>query len=137
MDEHRLVDAGNYPTTIPFQPPEFSSFRYVEENYGEENQAIRRLFSIARSRSACTLMVEHIEPAGIILEENNEIRQYIADYEMKGLHRISFWKSSFAAPNATVCRQGDCIGYAILKRDKAFLRVPSDFTSHLPVILLR
>jgi hypothetical protein len=64
-------------------------------------------------------MVEEIEPAGIISDENDEIGCYVADYRMKGLDRISFWKSSFTAPNESVCRDELCIGYAILKHDTA------------------
>ena len=117
MDEHRLIDS-NKITAIPFDPP-FSSFEHVDRNYGDRNLAIRRLFSLARSHNAHTLMTEEIEPAGIISDENDEIKYYVADHEMKGLKRISFWQSRFTVPDASVCCGENCVGYAILKHDKA------------------
>lgn len=115
MDEHRLVDTDKV-TVKSFDPP-FSSFKHVDSNYGVANHAIRRLFSLARSHDARTLMIEKIEPAGIILDENDEIKSFVPDHEMKGLERISFWRSSFTDPDERVCLEGDCIGYAILKHD--------------------
>ncbi len=115
MDDHRLVQARN-PTLVRFEQP-FSSFTYVDQKYGGANPAIRRLFSIARSHAAQTLMVEEIDPAGIICDENGEIERLYADYQMKGLQRISFWRSSFETIRTGVLREEDCIGYAILKRD--------------------
>ena len=115
MNEHRLVHSKK-TTLLSFQQP-FSSFTFVETRYGRTNLAIRRLFSLARSHDARTLMIEEIEPAGIISDENEEIRHYDTDYEMKGLERISFWQSSFTDLSANVFRGEDCVGYAILKRD--------------------
>ena len=117
MDEHRLVHP-NEVIIKPFDPP-FSSFNYVDENYGSGNAVIRRLFSLARSHSARTFMIENIEPSGIISDENDEIKQYVADYEMRGLHRISFWTST---PEDSVCQEENCVGYAILKHDKSVSR---------------
>lgn len=115
MDEHRLVHSKN-PTLILFEQS-FSSFTYVDTRYGGENAAIRRLFSIARAHHARTLMVEEIEPAGIISDENEEIKHYATDYELKGLERISFWRSTLATLGANIFRDEDCVGYAILKHD--------------------
>jgi hypothetical protein len=64
-------------------------------------------------------MTEEIGPAGIITEENEEIRRYVGDHNMTGLHRISFWQSRFRVPRAKVCRSETCVGYAILKCDEA------------------
>jgi len=117
MDEHRLVDTSKI-TAIPFDPP-FSSFEHVDRIYSDGTPAIRRLFSLARSHDAHTLMIEEIEPAGIISDENDEIKHYVADHEMKGLKRISFWRSRFTVPDESICREEDCVGYAILKHDTA------------------
>ncbi len=117
MDEHRLVDTSKI-TVIPFDPP-FSSFEHVDRIYPDGNPAIRRLFSLARSHDAHTLTIEEIEPAGIISDENDEIKHYVADHEMKGLKRISFWRSRFTVPDASVCCKENCMGYAILKHDTA------------------
>lgn len=120
MDEHRLTEA-NKITVIPLDPP-FSSFRHVELHYSAENDAIRRLFSLARSHDARVLLTEEIDPAGMITEENDEIRHYVADYEMKGLERISFWRSASTVLDNGVYLEEDCIGYAIVKRDTALSR---------------
>jgi len=119
MDAHRLVD----PIRIrvkSFSSP-FSSFRWVDNNYRNypENYAIRRLFSLGRSHLAQTLLIEDIQPSGMIREENEEIKDYVADHSMEGLVRLSFWRTAFKRPNASDCRDENCIGYAILKHDKA------------------
>lgn len=115
MNEHRLVHSKN-PALIPFEQS-FSSFAFVDTRYGKENSATRRLFSIARSHGALTFMIEAIEPAGIISDENDEIKRYATDYEMMGLERISFWRSTLATLGANTYPDKDCVGYAILKHD--------------------
>ena len=87
MSKHRLV-APNSITVLPFCAP-FSSFDYVEQNYGS-HPAIRRLFSLGRSGKANTLLVESIPETGFISEENEDIRSSVKDYTMSNLHRISF-----------------------------------------------
>ena len=69
MSEHRLV-APNSINVQPFSPP-FSSFEYVDQNYGSQ-PAIRRLFSLGRSEGARTLLVESIPETGFISEENED-----------------------------------------------------------------
>lgn len=116
MSNHRLVPPSSI-TVKPFSPP-FSSFEFVEQNYG--NQAsIRRLFSLGRSGGAHTLLVESIPETGFISEENEDIKHSVKDYKMSNLHRISFWKSEFNHPEAGIYTEDDCIGYAILKCDAA------------------
>ncbi len=115
MEEHRLCNPTSV-TVINFDPP-FSSFDYVDKYCGGENPAIRRLFSLARSHHASTLMIETINPAGIISDENDEIMQLANDYKMVELRRVSFWDSKFNAPSQKECKDENCIGYAILKHD--------------------
>ncbi len=112
--EHRLVDGCGFKV-FPFGPP-FSSFEYVDQNYGAGYPAIRRIFSLARSLSAHTLMIEDIDPKGIILDENDEIEGYCPGYHMGELQRISFWRSRFGDSQAARGKKG-CVGYAILKHD--------------------
>lgn len=119
MDEHRRVVAKKVGQCLLVDQP-FSCFKYVDRSYPSGNAAIRRLFSLARSGDAHTLMVEEIEPTGILLVENDEIKDSCDDYKdytMAGLERISFWKSKFTEPSPAVCNNDACIGYAILKRD--------------------
>jgi hypothetical protein len=117
MDEHRLVGSDSI-NVMSFRPP-FSSFEWVDNHYDQDNFAIRRLFSLGRSLSTQTLLVEQISPVGAISEENTEISRYIPDYTMPDLIRVSFWKSKFKVPEVSVCHDQDCNGYAILKHDKA------------------
>ncbi|MHB8084402.1 MAG: hypothetical protein ACYDHZ_01060 [Dehalococcoidia bacterium] len=117
MDEHRLTPAITISSPIRFYYP-FSSFQYVDANYGGgHNPAVRRLFSLARSFNASTLIVEKIEPTGIIADENEEIKRYYSDYHMGGLDRISFWSTNFDNSSTTNFCGETCIGYAILKQD--------------------
>jgi len=112
-DDHRNATPIT-ASCIPFKQP-FSSHEYVERNF-DDTDAIRRLFSLARSEGALTLMVEAICPKGMILDENEEIQLYYRGYRMPELQRISFWKTSFIDDNGA-CEDDDCLGYAILKRD--------------------
>ena len=48
-----------------------------------------------------------------------DIRSSVKDYKMSNLHRISFWEPEFNRPEAHICTETNCIGYAILKCDTA------------------
>jgi hypothetical protein len=90
----------------------FSNFDFVEDKFGDY-PAIRRLFSLSRSYGGRSLIVEDIEPMGVIADENQEISEYFRDYRCEGVKRISFWKSNRFARR----RSADLLGYAILKKD--------------------
>jgi len=115
MDEHRLV-ASKQINSVSFDQP-FSSFDYIDDNHLSGNLAIARLFSLARSEKTRTLIVEKIDAAGIIADENREIKSYFNDYRMADLKRISFWGNDSQGTNAAVSKTAHCIGYAILKHD--------------------
>ena len=77
-----------------------SNFDLVDQLFEDERsikrlQAIRRLFSLARTVDCQTLIVEHLEPSGSILEECEDILGRYADYIMEGLVRLSFWTEKF------------------------------------------
>lgn len=113
MEQHRLVKPQQYKKQ-PFNQP-FSSFDFVDKNYAG-NDAIRRLFSLARAEEAFSLIIEKIIPVGIIDDENKEITSYYSDFQMAALERISFWR--YTTDNeAKEQRTKECIGYAILKHD--------------------
>lgn len=117
MDEHRNVSTDKVNPISLDQP--FSCFKLVDQKYGgDQNPAIRRLFSLARSLKAQTLLTEDIEPRGIILDENEEIKECFSDYELQGLERISFWKSSCEETSSHALCEDNLLGYAILKHDK-------------------
>ena len=116
MDQHRCVKGTLLKINKTKAP--FSCFSVLSNDYNN-NSAIHRLFSLARSFDFQTFTVEDIPATGLILDENNEIFQtYGNDYEMAALQRLSFWKSSFKQRRSigSQCDE-DLIGYAILKKD--------------------
>jgi hypothetical protein len=119
-DAHRLILPDDFKC-VDFSSP-FSSFNYVENSYGNSanNSPIRRIFSLARSLNSKTFIIEKITSAGIIKDENDEIKQYFPDYRMGDLHRISFWTSSFSDLDDVKCNESNLLGYAIFKHDIAF-----------------
>lgn len=98
--------------------PPFSCLNFVDQRFSPESPAIRRLFSLARAAEGRTLIVEAIEPHGIIADENDEIQSLYPGYQMTGLTRISFWKSIITNQEQLRSENNkDFLGYAILKRD--------------------
>jgi len=121
--DHRLIRATQ--VTVASIDPPFSSFAHIDSLYEDNNPAIRRLFSLARAQDAHTLVIEEIQPAGIIIDENDEITQYCNDFQMTGLKRISFWKSVFTVADVAdtnTLQEKECLGYVILKRDQSLVK---------------
>ena len=64
------------------------------------------------------MVVESLQEAGNIADENTEITSLFPDYQMGMVKRISFWKSRFKIPNALKRQTSrDLIGYAVVKND--------------------
>jgi hypothetical protein len=115
MDAHRNVSPRSAQYIDLSQP--FSCFDMVDSMFGG-SPAIHRCFSLARSFSANTLVIEDIPATGIIEDENNEILDLYADYVCMDLKRLSFWQPAFDASKDIVRRtDNELIGYAILKKD--------------------
>ena len=122
LDSHRKV-AAERAEVISLQPP-FSFFDYAEQHFPESGESLRRIFSLARSAGAMTLIVEMITPSGVVAEENQDLVALYPHYVMAGLCRFSFWKKALpvdAAPGAAIklVRSKALAGYAILKNDVA------------------
>ena len=123
MDAHRLADPTSFATHD--LRGSFSCFDFVDEHFRAfPNQrlsgipAARRIFSLARSFDAETLVVEDITPCGLVQDEIDEIAALYPDYAPAGLQRLSFWRKAFRTPRGLdSADDGDLIGYAILKRD--------------------
>ena len=123
MNEHRLAKANSF--FVQSLLPPFSSFDYVDKHFpGLYNEhfsgipAARRLFSLARSFNAKTLVVEDIQPEGIITDEIAEISRLHSGYQPGSLQRLSFWRKAFKTKRGFAAVSGaDLIGYAILKCD--------------------
>lgn len=114
LDDHRKA-AGEEIELFLLEPP-FSFFDFIETRFGDYD-SIRRIFSLARSFHAKSLVLENIPPCGIIAEENEDISQLYPTYTNTGLIRLSFWKQAVVADAIPLLSNDDLVGYAIVKRD--------------------
>ncbi len=115
MDRHRRVPPTNVKFYSVTQP--FSSFDFVEGFYGGA-EAIRRLFSLARSFEAKTLVCENIPATGIVADENQEIKSYYTDFTGGDLQRLSFWSKTITSlDDFRSCTDEHLVGFAIVKCD--------------------
>jgi hypothetical protein len=114
LDDHRKA-ATEGKETFLLKPP-FSFFDFVEERFGDYD-SIRRIFSLARSSSAESLVLEQIQPCGIVAEENEDILGLHPSYSNAQLLRLSFWKKPTTADGVSSFTSKDLVGYAIFKRD--------------------
>ncbi|MES9906038.1 MAG: hypothetical protein ABW168_25600 [Sedimenticola sp.] len=116
MDAHRLV-SPNSVKIISVSAP-FSSFSFIE-TYFSSSSAVHRCFSLARSAKCQTLVIEDIPAVGAVLDENQEIPDYVTGHQMTGLMRLSFWRPGFKRGIALKSKSDkDLIGYVILKKDQ-------------------
>ena len=88
-DSHRKVTAESLEV-VSLLPP-FSFFDYAEKQFDSPRESVRRIFSLARSSDAHTLVTEKIPPCGIVEEENEDILSLFPSYISNGLFRLSFW----------------------------------------------
>ncbi len=114
LDDHRKVVGEDFKIVPLFQP--FSSFDFIEENFGDHD-SIRRIFSLSRSSQAQTLVLESIPAQGIITEENEDLKSLYSTYQNDGLLRLSFWKKEIFNSELTALTGNDLVGYAIFKQD--------------------
>jgi len=115
LNDHRTAAAESHEIFL-LQPP-FSFFDFIEERFGDY-ESIRRTFSLARSSSAETLILEQIPPCGIITEENQDITGRYPSYSNTGLLRLSFWNKTIPDEEVSALTNDNLVGYAIFKRDQ-------------------
>ena len=103
--------------------PPCSNFNFIEKHFGkeahpDEHTSLRRLLSLSRSFKGKTLVLEDLPEDGIVRSENEEIKALCPDHRMKGLQRLTFWRTRFDS-TASIRRRSsqDLIGYAIVKKD--------------------
>jgi len=114
LNDHRKVVSEKQEILL-LKPP-FSFFNFIESRFGDYD-SIRRIFSLARSFLAETLIVENINPVGLVKEENDDILKRFPGYYNGGLLRFSFWKKTLEAGEISALINDDFVGYAIFKRD--------------------
>lgn len=95
----------------------FSNFAFLDERFPGCPITIRRLFSQARARKCQTLAIEKVPAAAAVEDEIGELRALYPDYQLGGLVRLSFWKEQLHEGKLAGAKDGDCIGYALLKQD--------------------
>lgn len=104
MSQHRR-GTGHNPRTLCLAPP-FSNFNFIDEHFDGQD-AIRRIFSLARSSGAEELVIEELDAVGFLLEEQEDIARICSKTKPGPIQRLTFFK------------QSKPIGYAILKKDTA------------------
>jgi len=115
LDDHRRA-VGSVLEVLLLEPP-FSFFDFIETRFGDID-CIRRIFSLARSADAASLVLETLPATGILAEENEEILDRYPSYRNPELLRLSFWKKTVANERGlSSLSSADLVGYAILKRD--------------------
>lgn len=114
LDDHRMAAAEGMETFL-LKPP-FSFFDFVEDMFGDYD-SIRRIFSLARSSCAETLVLEQISPSGIVAEENEDILRLYPSYCNTSLLRLSFWKRPIPDDGISAFTNKDLVGYALFKHD--------------------
>lgn len=115
INDHRLVDQLQHRLRTMSYP--FSCFSFVETEYSNV-PAIHRCFSLARAFDAKTLIIEEIPEAGLILNENDELRAMFPDYSCLKISRLSFWNTKLNSINELEnCIDSHLVGYAIVKCD--------------------
>lgn len=115
FDDHRRAVAEEHKILL-LKPP-FSFFDLIETRFGDYD-SIRRIFSLARSFDAETLIIETIHPTGIIAEENEDILTRYTEYQNAELLRLSFWKKTISVEEGlSGLTNDDLAGYAIFKHD--------------------
>jgi hypothetical protein len=115
QDDHRR--ATSQEQAILLLKPPFSFFDFIENRFGDYD-SVRRIFSLARSFYAESLIIEMIPPIGIIAEENDDIFESYPDYHNPDLLRLSFWKTPISVKGPYSLTSDNLIGYAILKHDE-------------------
>jgi len=116
IDQHRKVVSEN-EEFFNLLPP-FSFFDFIEERFGNDfHNSIRRFFSLARSANAGSLLIESIPCAGIIAEENEDLKKLYPKHQCTSLYRLSFWSQTVKCDAPFQLANKFLLGYAILKKD--------------------
>ena len=86
---HRTQSPSLGTTFQDFSAP-FSSFDFIDRHFAA-SLAIRRCFSLARSNQDCkTLTVEKIGEMGLLLDENDDLRNR-GCFTATDIYRLGFW----------------------------------------------
>ncbi|MBN2530813.1 MAG: hypothetical protein JXR76_30780 [Deltaproteobacteria bacterium] len=99
----------------------FSNYDFIDSEFrvGQDFISARRIFSQARIHTCQTLVIENIEAAGAVQDENEQLRKLDSKHRSLYLLRLTFWsqeitdESEFEEIDSKALK-----GYAILKADE-------------------
>lgn len=99
---------------------DFSNFNFIERKFPgtRPNHSIHKLFSLSRCHGGRTLCVERVPATGNVAEENEDLAALDKNFRHLELIRLSFWKPLFSGTLPDSLKDKDCIGYALLKKDR-------------------
>ncbi len=112
----RTASIKNYKIVSIIQP--FSFFDFIDE-YFQNLSSLRRLLSQIRQLDGKTMVIEEIDKADDLDEEDEDIRKCCPDFNKSKSFRISFFTKAFSVKRDLIAAgNNDFIGYAIVKTDK-------------------
>ncbi len=106
---------------VPITPP-FSFFDFVDTRF-YHLPSLRRLLSQVRQHGGKTMVIEEIDTAHDLDEENDDIRKRHPDLVWSKSFRLGFFKKSFSTKRGlSSAENNQFIGYAIVKTDEFLSR---------------
>lgn len=108
---------GKKPDFIPITRP-FSNFDFIEKTFAGLTP-LRRIMSQVRQRGdARTMVIEELEEADDLREENEDIRIRYPNFSDSKAYRISFYTKGFSTKRGlSSVTEKEFIGYAVVKQD--------------------
>ena len=117
MNQYARTAQYNHFEIFQISPP-FSFFDFIDSRF-PGSDPLRRILSQARLHNAKTLVLEKIEKADDLEEENRDIKNRYPAFNNSTSFRISFFKKAFSTKRGlTTTPNSDFIGYAIVKIDE-------------------
>ena len=99
----------------------FSNYDFIDSEFrvGQDFISARRIFSQARIHACRTLVIEHIEAAGAVQDENEQLRKLDSKHRSLYLLRLTFWSEEITDESEFEEIDSEALkGYAILKADE-------------------
>lgn len=97
----------------------FSNYQFVESRFGGRF-TLRRIMSQVRQLHGRTLIIEELEEADEIAEENEDLRKVVPGYCPGPTYRLTFFSEEFrSTQDLREIAPEAFLGYAILKHDAA------------------
>jgi hypothetical protein len=116
MELYARIAQSNYPKIVSIKQP-FSCFDFIDNEF-PNLVPLRRIMSQARLHDANTMIIEKIDSANDLNEENEDIRMRFKDFKKSQTIRLSFFSKEVASEAAIKdLSNSEFIGYCIIKID--------------------